>query len=351
MNTKILLDITHVAEFNFFKNAIERMESFAEIDVIIRSRGQLAQIMDREFGKNKYDQIGKHYATIYGKLFGLIYRNIEVISYCHGKNYDLYTGFGSFYASFASRFYRKPSVLFPDDYEYKLTYNLCKYSSDYLVIPDSIPSTGNVLKYRGFKELAYLHPNYFSPNEKVLDYYNLEPNEYVFIREISKRSLNYKDLDQIDLPTIIRSIYEAGLKAVVSLEDKNAYTKLENCIIIDKPVDVFSLMHFALFSISSGDSMARESCLVGTPSIYTGERDMVVNKEFINKSCMFKVNNLSDLNNTVQNIINKNIKKETKRIIEKSIKYEWMDTTEVIVDVLEAIAKKNEYALEKYTLG
>ena len=54
MNTKILLDITHVAEFNFFKNAIEKMESFAEIDVIIRSRGQLAQIMDREFGKNKY---------------------------------------------------------------------------------------------------------------------------------------------------------------------------------------------------------------------------------------------------------------------------------------------------------
>ena len=66
---------------------------------------------------------------------------------------------------------------------------------------------------------------------------------------------------------------------------------------------------------------------------------------------MFKVNNLSDLNNTVQNIINNNIKKETKRIIEKSIKYDWMDTTEVIVDVLEAVANKNEYVLEKYTSG
>jgi len=55
--------------------------------------------------------------------------------------------------------------------------------------------------------------------------------------------------------------------------------------------------------------MVRESCLVGTPAIYTGKRDMLVNREFIKKSCMFKVNNINDLNIIIKKIIENDIRK------------------------------------------
>jgi len=68
--------------------------------------------MDSEYGKDKYVSIGKHYKSIPGKLFGLCYRNIELLNYCYGKNYDIFTGFGSFYASFTSRFFRNRPYCF-----------------------------------------------------------------------------------------------------------------------------------------------------------------------------------------------------------------------------------------------
>jgi len=72
-----------------------------------------------------------------------------------------------------------------------------------MVVPNFFPSKGNVLKYNGFKELAYLHPNYFVPNKKILEDYDLEQDKYVFIREVSKGSLNYKNVPPIGLSKIL----------------------------------------------------------------------------------------------------------------------------------------------------
>jgi len=247
-----------------------------------------------------------------------------------------------------------PSVLFGDDYEYKLAHFLSEFSGDYFIIPASVPSTGkNILKYKGFKELAYLHPNYFKPDRKVLEQYGIAPNNYVFIREVSRASLNYKNLRQMGLPEVIRSLNDFGLKVVLSLEDKTRAESLKDkCIILEEPVeDIFSLMSFALFTISSGDSMARESCLVGTPAIYTGGRDMIINKELIERGCMFKVDNKQQLSTAIENIIENDIKKETMAIIERAVKHEWMDTTKVILDIWYAVANKDEAILEKYKSG
>ena len=350
---RILIDIVHQADVNFFKNAIDALNMRqVDIDIVARPRGKVVDILNSELELYKpFTSIGRHYNSTIGKMFGLIARNIYLLKFLRGKNYNIYTSLGSFYLGFAAYFYRKPLVLFVDDYDYKLAYYLCKLSADYLVMPECIPPTGkNILKYKGFKELAYLHPNYFKPDRKALEQYGLTPDNYVFIREVARVSLNYKNLQQTDLPEIIHRLNKLGLDAVLSLEDKTRADSLkDNCIVLEEPVDdIFSLMSFALFTVSSGDSMARESCLVGTPTIYTGGRDMVINKELIEKGCMFKADNKQQLDVAMANIIENDVKEETKRTIEKAVKYEWMDTTEVILDILTGVANKDESLLEKY---
>jgi predicted glycosyltransferase len=109
----------------------------------------------------------------------------------------------------------------------------------------------------------------------------------------------------------------------------------KNCIILEEPVeDIYSLLKFAALTISSGDTMARESCLVGTPTIYTGGRDMYVNKELIRKECMFKVDDIEQVPITVKYILENDMKKHIERIIGHAIKHEWEDTTEIIIENL-----------------
>ncbi|RLE03299.1 MAG: hypothetical protein DRI99_05075 [Candidatus Aminicenantes bacterium] len=351
---KILIDILHPADINFFKNAINVLNKRGvDSTIIMRPRGKMIEILKSELPNMQFTPVGKYYTSTSGKLFGIATRNLNLILFLRKNNFDLCTSYG-FFVGIASRFYRTPSVIFADDYEYKSTFYLSKFCGDYFVIPSCILATGkNILKYKGFKELAYLHPNYFKPDRKVLEQYGIAPNNYVFIREVSRASLNYKNMQPMDLPEVIRSLNYSGLDVVLSLEDKTRADSLKDkCIILEEPVDdIFSLMHFALFTISSGDSMARESCLVGTPTIYTGGRDMVINKELIERGCMFKVDNKQQLNTAIENIIENDIKKETMAIIERAIKHEWMDTTEVILDILTAVANKDEAILGKYKSG
>ena len=347
----IAVDFVHPADINFYKNAIKILiKRGDDVNIIVRQRGKLTSILQKELPEVDFKVIGMHHPNVYGKIFGLIERDFGLIFYLNKMDFDVGTSFG-FQICHASRILGKPSIAFEDDYEYKLPFYLAKFSATYHAMPEGIPATGkNILKYKGFKELAYLHPNYFKPDRKVLEQYGITPNNYVFIREVSRASLNYKNLRQMGLPEIIWNLNDLGLDVVLSLEDKTRADSLKDkCIILEEPVDdIFSLMHFALFTISSGDSMARESCLVGTPTIYTGGRDMAVNKELIERGCMFKADNEKQLNVVMTNIIEKDIKEETKRTIEKAVKYEWMDTTKVILDILTGVANKDESLLEKY---
>ena len=346
----ILIDLLHPADINFFKNAIDALSGKGiDITIIMRPRGKMIEILKSELPNMQFTPVGKYYTTTPGKLFSIATRNLNLVLFLRKNNFDLCTSYG-FFVGIASRFCRKPSVIFTDDYEYRIPFYLFKSCGGYLVIPSCIPSTGkNILKYNGFKELAYLHPNYFKPDRKVLEQYGLTPDNYVFIREVARASLNYKNLKQTDLPEVIRSLNNFGLNVVLSVEDKTRMDSLKDkCTVLEEPVDIFSLMRFALFTISSGDSMARESCLVGTPTVYTGGRDMVINKDLIEKGCMFKVDDKQALNDTIRNVIEDGVKKETTHTIERAIKHEWMDTTEVILDIWYAVANKDESVLERY---
>jgi predicted glycosyltransferase len=212
-------------------------------------------------------------------------------------------------------------------------------------MPQHIPVRGrNVVKYKGFKELAYLHPNYFKPDEGSLREYGLRVGEYAFIREVSKMSTNYAHLEEGQLAGVCSHLRTLGLNVVLSLEDKTFAGRFAPyCTILEEPVrDIYSLMHFASFSISSGDTMARESCLAGTPVIYTGGRYMSVNTELIGKGIFFEPANEQSVMSLVDMIVKQNIKEKTRETVQWALLHEWQDTTEVIVNNVLSVMHKDQ---------
>ncbi len=352
---RVIVDIAHPAHVNFYKNAIDIFnKKYGEVSIVVNRRGSVVEILKKECPNNDIVSIGTHHHSLLGKISGFVKRDIQLMSYLHKKEFDLTTGVADVYIAPISRILGKPSVLFYDDFEYKLCFYLAQLTATRYVIPSCIPvAKKNILKYDGFKELAYLHPNYFKPDKKALEQYGLTPYNYVFVREVSGISLNYKNFQHEDLSRIIQHLKELGLKLVLSLEDRTQVGKYsDDVILLKEPInDIHSLLYFASFTISSGDSMARESCLVGTPSIYTGGRDMIINKELIKRSCMFKVDDKQHLKEVVKNIIEKDIKKETEETIKHAIKYEWVDTTEVIINNLLSLIYKDDSLIEKYQIN
>lgn len=340
---KLLVDLNHPVDVNFFKNAIRRLakEHNCDIEITAQPRGKLIPILQRELPDFPFTCIGTHRKSLAGKVFGAGYRCLRLLSYIPQKKFDVVASFGGIGVSHATWILRKPSVTFDDDIEYKLGFYPYKPFATRIVLPSQIPIHGrNIVNYRGFKELAYLHPKYFQPDASALQEYRLKAGGYVFIREVSKISMNYAHLEPGQLAGDCRQLRSMGLDIILSLEDKSLAERFAPyCTILQEPVkDIYSLMHFALFAISSGDTMARESCLTGTPVIYTGGRYMSVNTDLIKKGIFLEPDADNSVMTLASKVIDQNIKVKTQEIVQSAVLQEWDDTTEVIVNNIMSFA-------------
>jgi hypothetical protein len=350
---KILVDLNHPVDVNFFKNAIRSLtrQHDCQVEITLQPRGKLVPILQRELPDFPFTSIGAYRKSLVGKVLGVAYRFPRFLNHVRRGGYDVVVSFGGIGICHATFVLGKPSVIFDDDIEYGIGFYPYKWFATRLVMPEQIPARGkNLVRYRGFKELAYLHPNHFKPDECALQEYGLRPGEYVFVREVSKSSMNYAHLESGQLADVCRRLRTLGLNVVLSLEDKSLLDRfVPHCTILEEPVrDIYSLMHFALLTISSGDTMARESCLTGTPVIYSGGRYMSVNTELKKKGVFFEPDDENPIMKLVGTIIEQNIKQKTREIVHQAFLNEWEDTTKVIVDNVLETGQKSQSSKERH---
>jgi hypothetical protein len=328
----ILFDLNHPKDVNCFKNSIRTLSKRGHhIIVTYRPRGKLQAIVHSELSEFSPVKIGRHYSSFIMKILGQLMRDFAFIPF-HRKN-KIHLSVGTSTNAMSSWLLRIPHLALEDDIEYKIPFYHANLFATRHIMPSYIKiRRKNVYHYKGLEELAYLHPAHFSPREEELIKYQVEPGDYVFIREVAGVSLNYKKRNSLNLD-VVKKLRKLGLKILLSLEDAGMKEHFEDhCTILQEPVDdIFSLMKYALFTISSGDTMARESCLLGTPAIYTGGREMLLNKELIEMGCMFKEESLNDITDRIEYLSQNDVKERTGKLIRHKIEHDWDDPTQVIL--------------------
>ena len=330
---RILFDITHPVDVNFFKNSMLKLKSDGhDLSIIFRSRGRLEKILKYELQMFPIDKIGDHEKKGFvKKITTQLHRDYNIIPFIKKNKIELVVCFGST-SAISTKFCQIPYLSFDDDFEYKIPFYHANWFATRHIYPDFIEfSNSRTYKYHGFKELAYLHPNYLKTSEEILKEYSIAPNEYVFIREIANISLNYEENRSI-LKELVTKIKTKGLSIILSLEDKSLKDNyVDDCIILEEPVsDIYSLLYYALFAISSGDTVARETALLGVPTIYTGGRTMVVNEALVKEGLMFESTNVKDILEHIDNLTIES-KFETRKNSRRLIENNWDDTTSVIL--------------------
>ncbi|WP_163379868.1 DUF354 domain-containing protein [Cyclobacterium sp. SYSU L10401] len=279
-NPKILIDIKHPAQLNLFKHLAESLKNKGwEVTVCYLQRGKLPQIIAREYAGFHTLPVGSSKGTKWSILWqGNVQRVSSFLKLIRKNHYDICVAASSAPLALACRLSGTPVIQFYDDPERQRINAINARLSDRIFFPPIVEESEKVGIFNCLKEWSYLSPARFTPDPSVTDAYGLAPYSYVFVREVSNQSFNYYD-QKADIVGSFAAKIPADVPVLLSLEDKaKAHLYPEHWVQLQEPVgDIHSLMFHARLVLSSGDSMAREGAMLGTPSIYCGVREMRAN--------------------------------------------------------------------------
>ena len=268
---RIMIEIGHPAHVHNFKNMIWNLEKKGhEIKIIAKYKEVSLELLNK-YGFD-YDVIGKNYTTLLGKVFGLIVADYKTYKISRKFRPDIFISRASPYSAHASRLIGKPHIAFCDTERAKLNDILSYPFTDVICTPVCFKKDlgSKQIRYNGYKELAYLHPKYFRPDQSVLDDLGLSKKDrYIILRFISwgaAHDLTLKGINRNSVINLIKSLERYG-KVIVSSENKND-RKLESYKVNIPPDKLHSLLFYAQLYIGEGGTMAVESAVLGTPAIH-----------------------------------------------------------------------------------
>jgi len=340
---KILIDVAHPAQLNFYLNAIRILGKKHTVLVTYLKRGKLPHIVKKEVPESqnvKTLEVGSHkgnklsiifHANLFRifKMFWITLKFMPDIEFSNG-----------YVAGVGPRILSIPSCHFQDDPEIgKKRMRLMMTFADKIYVPFYTESK-KIKRLESLKEWAYLSPKYFNPNPKILADLNLDEKEYIFIREVITTTFNYQGQEEAIIESIAGD-FPKDYKIILSLEDKSrAKFFPSHWHILEEPVkDIHSIIYYSCAVISSGDSMAREGAQLGVPSYYCGKRMMHANNILIKEGMLFHINK-DEVVSSVKKIINGE-KKYQQNEFRHSLFKKWDDINEIIINEVENIKIKN----------
>ncbi len=267
---KIFIDIGHPAHVHYFKNFIKIMQNKGHDYFITAREKDISFDLLKKYNL-KYKTRGSGGNSFIGKLIYII--KADYILYKFSKIFkpDIFLSFGSPYLAHVSKFLRKPHIAFSDTEHAKYEFMMLLPFKYKIFTPDSFLNHlgKNHYFFKGYMESCYLHPKYFRPNPKSLDYLNLKKNEkFIIVRFVSwnaSHDYGHGGINHNQKLFIINKLSNYG-KVFISSEDKLP-DELEKYKLKIPPEKMHDILHYANLYLGESITMSTESVLLGTPSI------------------------------------------------------------------------------------
>jgi hypothetical protein len=183
---------------------------------------------------------------------------------------EIYFGRASPMMALNSFIFRKPHIIFEDTEHSRICLLFCRIFSSVIMTPECFMEDlgRKQIRIPIFKELFYLHPRVFKPNPESLEKVHLSPGEaFIILRLIAWDA--HHDIGQygiLDTYSLIKELEKFG-RILISSESDLPATCVPYQLHI--PPEIFhDLLSHATMHVGEGATVAIESALLGTPSIY-----------------------------------------------------------------------------------
>jgi len=317
---RIVVDINHPAHVHLFKNFIKIMKSKGH-DVLITASEKEITFKLLNLYNFKYINLGSYGKSPFEKLLNIPKLDYRMYKAVKKFNPDIFLGVGSIRAAHVAYLMGKPSVAFEDTEHCKEQHLLYAPFTSKIITPSCFKKEfgKKQIRYNGYHELAYLHPNYFTPNPEVLRELGLNENDpYIIMRFVSWEASH--DIGQHGIGNkkdLVKMLEKYGKVFITSEAKLDA--ELEQYKLKISPEKLHDLLYYASLYIGEGATTASECAVLGTHAIYVNtlwvgntdeeekKYDLVYN--FYDEKTMTK----NSLNKAIELLENPNLKKEGKK--------------------------------------
>lgn len=259
----ILFDIGHPAHVHLFKNLIFYLKKNKYNITVVSREKDAANDLLRHYKIDAFSlsRVGATPIRMFGELMK---RDLRVLKLHRKYRFDFAFGTSYSIAHLSAVSKVKSFVFEEDDDDILPLFSAITYPfATGIVIPFC-------LRYRKWKkkrvlhnsyhELAYLHPDNFSPDKQILEKYKLEPQTYILLRSSALKAhhdLKIKGLEG----TAWQKVYEL-LKdhTIISSKEGDEDRRVA-------PWDMHHVMAFSKMLVSDSQTMTMEAAVLGIPSI------------------------------------------------------------------------------------
>lgn len=342
---RIVVDLNHPADVHLFKNFITIMKNRSHNVLITASEKEVSFELLNLYGF-KYINLGNYGKSLFEKLLNIPKLDYRMYKAVKKFNPDIFLGADSIRAPHVACLMGKPSISFEDTEHQKEQHLLyVPFTTKILTSTVFKKEFGKKqIRYNGYHELAYLHPNYFKPNPKVL--YELGLNEsdpYIVMRFVSWDASHDIGQSGIDgKKTLVKMLEHYGRVFITSEVKLDA--ELERYKLKVSPEKLHDVLYYATLYIGEGATTASECAILGTHAIYVNTLRLGYTDEEEEKyGLVFNFSNREDTNKKVfdkalELLKNPNLKQEGKIKRETLIK-DKIDVTEFMIQFVESSVK------------
>ncbi|KAA1244187.1 DUF354 domain-containing protein [Aquimarina sp. RZ0] len=278
---KVLIDIGHPGHVHLFRNFAYQMQEKGH-QFLFTCREKEFEIELLKAAQLPYVSFGKKYNSTLGKIIGLL--KFDFLELKQGLLFkpDVFMSHGSPYAAHAAALLGKPHISLEDSGNWEQMKLYLPFTSCVLTPDVLFEDLGKKqIKYQSYHELAYLHPNYFSPKGNYTSILNLaEDQKYVIVRFVSwnashdKGQTGFSEQEKAKIIDYLSAHYKIFITSEGYLPEKYQPYKIKIA-----PEDIHEVLAGAELFIGEGATMAAESGVLGTPSIYVNSIRRAYNED------------------------------------------------------------------------
>lgn len=278
---KVFINISHPAQVHFFKHFMWEMERRGHIVQVGASDKDVALSLLTYYGF-PFQVVGCHQKSLFLKAVELIKSEYELFKIARRFKPDIFVGHGSIINADIAALLRKPSITTEDGevaVEQRILYS--PFTSVICTPSCFKKDLGKKhIRFNGYKELAYLHPNYFKPDPSVLDKIGLVKNEKLIILRFVAWQATH-DVAQYGFSLnqkrkLVKVLSQYGRVFITS--ESPLPEEFEKYRIYITPEKMHDLLYYATLLVGDSQTMTTEAAVLGTPAIrcnsFVGPGDM-----------------------------------------------------------------------------
>ena len=273
----ILLQLSHPAHFHYYHYAmLNWMEHGHKVIVVIKTKDILEQLV-KGAGITYYNINDKaHRGSKLGVIWDMFVRDWKILKICLREKIDLLTGSSAEVAHIAWLL-RKLGVCTGED-DAKVIPNYVKCTAPFLydncirlcpTVCGSERMEQYTVRYPSYHELAYLHPNHFTPDKEVVEAYGIDTSKPYFIMRFASLKAHHDDgikgINTEVAQNLMDILSPHGQIYITSERELEPQFKPYRIRI--NPLDMHHVMAFASLYIGDSQTMAAEAGVLGTPFV------------------------------------------------------------------------------------